>query len=447
MTTPQSTKKPHAWMYYGWYALLMLWMQGNALLHSILVFMALVSLPYYPGALRRLAQFRYFAIAWAAYVGVRLLSTLQADHPLQAWIGMGDDLRMASFALLALIYIRTREDFIRSAWASFIGFAVLGWWALAYQLWSHGSLAPAGDVIFGALEHVNYAAAFSSVAMFAMFVAFIQLPLRQGWPLLLGIIPLAIMQLPLSSRTVLMVFAAGLTAYIVWQRSWRLLIASGLLAGIIGAGLVLTPGAIQQFGTFKQYKQQAEGKGGLPSLQIRIEIWKLLWHLSEHRHILGLGPRNAGYVDLNLDKAWIAANMPETLKTTWMLDPKWKGIETYDFNHAFGGHHPVTYDPHSQYAATISETGFLGLFALLALYLAAWRSTSRHQHTSLEGAASHTVLGLLWIYGISGITIPVMFQTGGIIFFIIITSTLALISCENREHPQSDSASVHASNP
>jgi len=433
-----SHERPPAWAYAIWFIFLVGWMQGMAVLNIVWPLLLIAGIRYLPFAFRQLQTVPWFWRAWLLYEGLRITSTIFADHPGEALIGLFDDFRAISCALMALIFIRDEHDLKRAGWATFAGFASLTWWSLGYQLISFGDLQPhSNKVIFGTLAHVNYAAAWSMAAMLAMLIVLMRLPLRKGWPMLLGIIPIAIMQLPLNSRTVLLVAAVGVLVYIIWQRSWRVLLFTSAAAALLVAGLAATPYGLKQFGTFEQYKKQAEGEAGLPSVEERFEIWKLITHLVEG-HPIGLGPRNHGFVDLNAERAWLGQHMQYTISIEYGIQPGTPEFEQFDFNHPRGAPHPMCYDPHSQYTATLAETGWPGVVALLLLWaafvaLAIRNLTLGTQPARLLGEIS---LALLWIYLFAGITIPLMYQAGGIIFFSLACAMIASLTM-HREQPAS----------
>jgi hypothetical protein len=428
-------ERPRPWAYAIWFLFLVGWMQGMAVLNIVWPVALLVGLRHLPYAIRQLQLAPWLWKAWLLYEGLRIVSTLFADHPEQAMLGLFDDFRAITCALLALAFIRDKSDLIRAGWATFAGFTLLAWWSLAYQLFTYHDLLPHhAKVIFGTLAHMNYSAAWSMCAMLAMLVVLIRHPLRRSWPMLLGIIPIAMMQVALQSRTVMLVAAAGLLVYIIWQRSWRILMLSSTAAGILVAGLALSPGGLSQFGHLNQYEDQLHGKASMPSLQIRLEIWHLIGHLVADRPI-GLGPRNHGYVDLNAERAWIADNMPFVLSFVYHLKPGTPEFEQHDFNQSRNGPYPICYDPHSQYTATLAEIGWPGVAALLLLWggfivLAIRNIRLGSPATRTLGEVS---LAVLWMYLFAGITIPLMYQAGGIIFFSLACTMVASLAMHREE--------------
>ncbi|MDQ6950613.1 MAG: O-antigen ligase family protein, partial [Mariprofundales bacterium] len=409
---------PHApakWEYAIWYLFLASWMQGMAILNIAGALLLVASARHLPYALRLAGQYRMLWLAVACYEGLRILTTIFAQFPAQAAVGLFDDLRSIMIGLAALAFLRSRQQVIFAAWASFTGVTILSWWSLAWQLWHHG-LATNGDIIYGTFAHLNYSATYSMIAMLIMLLVLTRLPFRHSWPMLLGIVPIAVMQIPLSSRTVLLAAALGCGIYILIQRQWKTLMIATAMVLIMITGLSMTSTGLQQFGTTSSVEKQLEGHHGMPSIQIRLEIWGLLWQISKD-HPFGIGPRNHGYISISPYRKWIAQHMAYTFSTVHQIDTTSAAFIHFDLNHSEGGH-PVSYDPHSQYMESLVETGMLGVLSLLFLYVIpitlARRQGSQtdNEHALLQGTAMITI----WILAWSGLTITI-FHQAGLIFF------------------------------
>lgn len=401
---PMQTSK---YAYFSWLLLLVSWMQGMAVFHITLVLCILLSARYIPQAIQRLKVLPWLTIPFLLYEVIRLISTLLSEYPDKALIGIFDDFRAFTFALLTLIFLQTKDHVKEAAWATFIGFTILAWWALLYHLFTHNfSLSPSGDVIVGSFGHVNYSAIFSSIAMLIMISAFAILQGKKSWLMLIGIIPIAILQLPLGSRTTMLVTAILLITILIILRSWRGMITITALGVVFIGALSLTPSGLSQFASLSHVQQQIEGKGGIPSIQIRWEIFQVLSHLSLP-HPFGLGPRAHGFVDLNAERDFLREHFKSSSKYMYGFTTDDPRFDTFDFNHPYGPEsHPLTYDPHSQYTATIAETGIMGLLALLAIYI----SIIWHCYPLIRRKCSLTQK----IMGISGIILVAMFSLGGI---------------------------------
>lgn len=422
--------------YFSWLLLLVSWMQGMAVFHISLVLCILLSARYIPQAVQRLKVLPWLTIPFLLYEIIRLISTLLSEYPDKAMVGIFDDFRAFTFALLTLIFLQTKDNIKDAAWATFIGFTVLAWWALLYHLFTHDfSLSPSGDVIVGSFGHVNYSAVFSSIAMLIMIAAFALFSGRKSWVMLLGIIPIAILQLPLGSRTTMLATAILLIIILIILRSWRGMFAISALGIIFISALSLTPNGLSQFSSISHAKQQIEGKGGVPSIQIRWEIFQVLSHLSLP-HPFGLGPRIHGFVDLNAERDFLREHFKSSSKYMYGFTTDDPRFDTFDFNHPYGpGSHPLTYDPHSQYTATIAETGIIGLLILLAIYISiTWHSypLTQRKYSNAQRIMGISGITLVGMFALGGVTVIVFSQAGANLLFGFLTFFIAFQGIYNQ---------------
>jgi len=407
-----ASARPAKWQYAIWYLFLASWMHGMAVLNISWGLLLLAALPHFPAAWRKIQRFpKGLVFPIAAYEVLRLLSTIFAMHPKPAWIGMFDDFRYLIVALCAIVFIQTKQDLRHAVIASFIGFLTLAWSSLWFHLEKHPLWLPAfqaaSNLRYGSFGHVNYAAAWSAVAAIAMLVAFLRVPFRWKAALIIALFPIILLQAPLNSRATIIALGIAFLVLILWHRQWKSLL---LIGGLVGLLFV----ALERTGTIQHMHPTLSNGTPIPSLSIRWEIFHLIAHLVQNRP-LGLGPRNHGFVDLNAHRRWIAEHMPETLRHLYRSS----SIDQLDLNDPY----PVTYDPHSQYASTLAETGWLGLIALLWLWGAlAWYAFSLcRQPDPWKSSIGETALGMLWIYASVGFTVTLMHQPGGVIFFLMTT--------------------------
>lgn len=416
------------WEMAVWYLFLVAWMQGMALFNLAWGMLLLAAVRHVREVWPRLRPYPMIWGAALAYEGVRVVTTLFGAYPKEAAFGLFDDVRAMSVGLIALIFIRNRDECVRAAWASFIGVTVLAWWSLAWQIW-HFGLQSSGDIIFGTFAHLNYAACYSMIALLMMLLAFITLPFRKGWPLLLGIVPIAIMQLPLSSRTAMLAGGVACVGILFRYLNRKSLISiCVLLAGVV-SGLAFTANGLEQFGTLSKAERQIEGEKTMPSMQIRTEIWGLLLQVLRDNP-LGVGPRNHGFVDLNRYRGWIRSHMSFTIKAVYGVDVDSPSFDRIDFNHP----NHLTYDPHSQYFDTLVDGGVLGLVSLLMLWgaplLQSWRYRSRNDMIEVNrGGTNGFVWVTIWMLAVSGLTTAIFHQAGLVIFYMVCALVIISLEC------------------
>lgn len=422
---------PYKYASASWFLLLFIWMQGMALMHITLAICTVLSLPYFRQAFKKLKGLPFLMAAIASIEALRIVSSLLAEYPGEAFIGLFDDLRAIIFGMLALIHIRSKDDLKRAGWVSFFGFTTLAYWSLFQHLISHNwSLEPAIDVVFGTLAHVNYSAAYSSIVLIALLVTMALIPWKQGKFLLLGIIPLAMMQIPLGSRTTILVSVIVLIVLLLVFRLKKLIIYSISLVSIVAIALViLTSTGTSQFSALKNTGQLLDGHGGMPSLEIRWEIFKVISHLSM-QHPFGLGPRNYGFVDLNKEREFLKEHLQVSCRYVYGFSTDSEAFNNFDFNHPQGPMSgPITYDPHSQYTATLGETGPLGLLLLLVMYFMLAKEVMkllRPASSVLEKVLGGFGLVMLLIFILSGLTVVLLSQAGLIMLYLYIACLLML---------------------
>jgi len=427
-------KQPSKYAYISWYILLFTWVQGIALLHISLVICILLSLPLIPQAFCRLKNIPWLWVPIATYETLRVISSIMAKYPDHAFIGLFDDVRAIIFGLLALIFIRSQTDLKHVAWITFSAFTFFAYWTLGYHFITHSlSLQNTIDISLGTFGSVNYAAAITSLAMLTMLAASILLPWKSARWMFLGIFPLAVLQIPLGSRTTILVTIFLLCVLVAFLRAWKasLLIVSFAIVGFIG--LSLTPTGLAQFSSLSQSKGQLNGDARLPSIQIRWEIFQVLSHLSL-QHPFGLGPHNHPFVDLNAERDFLKEHAKTTCKYVYSLNTDSEAFKTFNFNHPQGiNSRPFTADPHSQYTALISETGPLGCILFLCIIagvirysIPLMRSTSSYQDKLLG------LSGILMMstFILSGLTVVLIYQAGNILLF----SYIAILALYNDIH-------------
>jgi len=418
-------KRAPKYAYISWYLLLFLWVQGIATLHIALAICLLLALPLIPQSIVKLKSIPWLWIPIVCYEIIRIISSTISEHPDQALIGMLDDFRAITFALLALVFLNNKEDLKHAAWITFAAFTFLAYWTLGYHLFTHNfSLQATIDIVLGTLGSVNYAAAITTIAMLSMLTAAILLPWKSARWMLLGIIPLLILQIPLGSRTTILVTIILLVMLILFLRAWK---ASLIILSLIMVGGAFSSTVLSQLPSLSQGEEQLHGNASLPSIQIRWEIFQVLSHLSL-QHIFGLGPRNHGYVDLNAERSFLKEHAKTTCKYVYGFTTDSKEFATFDFSHPKDFESiPFTYDPHSQYTAVISETGPLGLILLFFIYAGLIRYTvplirsQSHHSDRLLGLSG---LLMLAVFLLSGLTVVLIYQAGNIILFSYI-ATLA----------------------
>lgn len=422
-------KRPPAYAYISWYVLLFAWVQGIVTLHIGLLLCLLLSLRFIPQAISKLKNIPWLWIPVACYEVIRIISSMISDHPEQAFIGIFDDVRAIIFGLLALVFLNNKQDLKHAAWITFAAFTFLAYWTLGYHLLTHDfSLQPTVDIVLGTLGSVNYAAAITTIAMLSMIAAALLLPCRSARWMLLGIIPLIILQIPLGSRTTILVTIILLFMLIIFLRAWKASFVIASLIVLIIGGLTFTSTGLSQLPSLSQSEKQLHGNAGLPSLQIRWEIFQVLSHLSL-QHILGLGPRNHGYVDLNAERSFLKEHAKTICKYVYGFTTDSEKFKHFDFNNPIlGGNTRLTADPHSQYTIVISETGPLGLILLFLIYAGLIRysiplilTQSSYQYR-LFGISSMLMLA---VFILSGLTVVLIYQAGNLILF----GYIAILAC------------------
>jgi len=420
-------KRAPFYAYISWYILLFSWVQGIAALHISLVICLLLSLRFIPQALPKLKNIPWLWIPIASYEVIRIVSSFMAAYPSEAFIGIFDDFRAISFGLLALVFLQNKEDLKHAAWITFAAFTFLAYWTLAFHLFTHAfSLQSTIDIVLGTLGSVNYAAAITTIAMLSMLTATILLPWKSSRWIFLGILPLIFLQIPLGSRTTILVTIILLFVLIIYLRAWKATILTASLTATILVGLAFTSTGLSQFDSLLHNKEQYHNQTKLPSIQIRWEIFQVLSHLSL-QHILGLGPSNHAYVDLNSERDFLKKHARLTCKYAYGLtDPT--AFDSFDFNHPQGpGSRPFTADPHSQYTAILSETGPLGIIAVLFITFGLIRYTIPLIQS--KSSLQYKLLGLsgalmLAVFSLSGLTVVLVYQAGNLMLFAYI-ATLA----------------------
>ncbi|RMD99765.1 MAG: hypothetical protein D6816_14505, partial [Bacteroidetes bacterium] len=363
----------------------------------------LLSFRFLPIAFERLKTVPMVWKTLLAWEALRLISSIMAEHPSAAFAGMVDDVRGIAFGLLALIYLRSREDLIVAAKFTGIGLFIVSAWVLRNQLLVNPTLN-AGLFETGTLSAANSAAVYTSIAIIILVALISQLPMRRALILLPLLMPLLILQIPYSSRsTILFTFLIlGLTIYLLGNR--QTMMRMSLVGLILLSPLLATQFAKNSLQTVSSIAESGE-LAKSPSLEIRWEIFQLLAHLSL-KHPFGLGPRNHGLVDLNKERDYLREHFAFSAKHLYGLDASSPEFDSYDFNHPHGHSRPVTNDPHSQYAATLAETGPLGLALLGLIYLMLIRLA-----LPLVRNGSDIVIR---ICGISGLVSCAMFVLGGL---------------------------------
>lgn len=414
---------PAKWQYGLLYLFLALWMQGEAFLNIIWPLLLLVSLPYISFAFERIKTYRWLWISIVSYLSVRLFSVAFAMDSKLAALGIIDDLRVFTIGLLLLTYIRTKDQLKKSVIATLAGFGVLAWHALLLHWFTTHSLAPAQNVEFGSLAHVNYAAAFTSVVLFSILVASRHVSKRWLFAITLIAIPLCILQAPLSSRTTLLLLAITVVGYLVYKRpGW-------ITAGMILSSIVLVLGVLSQQRGLDQFNG-IEKPTERPSIYIRIDIWKTLFHVWKENP-LGIGPRNFNLIDLNQYREWIHQNTPLTAKLFYGEAAMNNGLQGIDLNKT--GHF-VT-DPHNHYVGLFTESGPLALLAFLSYLLAAFVLAIRHSHVknNWTSAFGEAAAGGLFLMSSASVMVALFYQSGGIITIMLIGFLLTSIDIHGTE--------------
>jgi len=416
-------KRAPKYAYISWYLLLFLWVQGIATLHIALAICLLLALPMIPQSIAKLKSIPWLWIPIVCYEVIRIISSIMSEHPYQAFIGMLDDFRAIMFALLTLVFLNNRQDFKHAGWITFAAFTFLAYWTLGYHFFTHEfPLQATTDIILGTLGSVNYAAAITTIAMLSMLAAAILLPWKSSRWMFLGMIPLLILQIPLGSRTTILATIILLVTLIFFLRAWK---TSLIILSLIIVGGTFSSTILSQLPSLSQSKEQLHGHASLPSIQIRWEIFQVLSHLSL-QHILGSGPRNHSYADLNSIRPFLKEHAQTTCKYVYGFTTDSKAFATFDFNHPHGPQsHPFTNDPHSQYTAVISETGPIGLILLFLIYAGVMRYTIPLIHS--QSHYSDRLLGLsgilmLAVFLLSGLTVVLIYQSGSIMLFAYIAA-------------------------
>jgi len=422
-------ERPSNYAYFSWYVLLFSWVQNIVICHVALAICALMAIYHFPQAILKLKSIPGVWIPVLCYEVIRLVSAAISAHPSAAFIGLFDDLRAIVFGLLVLVFLQKKTDLQNAAWISLAGFVFFACSKLLYHLFFQAlSLQPTIQIKLGMLGSVNNAAAITSIVMLSALAASILLPYKSSRWIILGLIPLVILQAPLGSRTTILVTILLLSLLIVFFRAWKASIVILFLALIIGVGLFYTPTGISQFASLEQSKEQLKGHATMPSIQIRWEIFQTIWHLSL-QHVLGLGPRNNNYVDLNAERDFLKEHARTICKDVYGFDTNSKQFVTFDFNHPQGiGSYPFTHDPHSQYTSVISETGPVGLILLFLIYAGLFRYTI--PLLQVTNPIDQRILGIsgvlmLLVFLLSGITVVLIYQAGNMILF----GYIAALSC------------------
>jgi len=421
--------------YVSWYILIFSWMQGIAVLHITLLICTLLSLPFIPNAVKKLKSIPWVYIPVVSYEAIRLLSAVMSEHPDKAFIGIFDDFRAITFGFLTLLFLNNRKDLKYAAWITFSGFTSFAYWVLLYHLYTHhGSLQPTIDIHLGTLGSVNYAAAIYAMVMLSMITAAIILPRKYMFWMVLGIIPFAILQIPLGSRTTMMVTVILCLAIILFLRAWKAMLPLAFLGMITLAFLAFTPTGLSQFSSLAQSKEQITGHGGIPSIQIRWEIFQVLAHLSL-QHTLGLGPKNHIYVNLNHERKFLKEHAKAICRYVYGFTTDSKQFRTFNFNHPTGSKsHPFTSDPHSQYTIVLSETGPIGCFFLLMVFAGILRYSIpmlAFKHDIQQKLLALSGITMLSVFLLSGLTVVLIYQAGNLMLFGYMA---ALASNKNFSH-------------
>lgn len=414
---------PTHWHYAIWYGFLFLWMQGEALLNILWALLLLVSLPYISIAIERIKPYKWLWISIAAYLGLRLISITYAIDAKYALYGITDDLRIFTTGLVALVYLGSKQAIQRSLIASLAGFGVLAWHVLWIHWSTYHSLERTANVEFGSLAHLNYAAAFTSVVLFCLFVASQHISRRWLYGIAAIAIPLCILQAPLSSRTTLILFTITAVIYLLLKRSS--LVAGAIVFTTLAAiGLTLgqTTTGVSQF-------QGIEKPMERPSIYIRVDVWKTLYHIWQ-QHPFGTGPRSFNAIDLNMYRSWVVENAPRTAAVLYgeaALKNKLTGIDLKQRSF-------IT-DPHSHYVALLVENGPLGLLAFVSYLLAAFTLSIRYLKSPNNwiSGVSEAVTGSLFLLGGCAVMTALFYQSGGIITVIMIAFLISSIAIYDAE--------------
>ncbi|MBF0282147.1 MAG: O-antigen ligase family protein [Zetaproteobacteria bacterium] len=411
-----------------WYAFLALWMQGEALLNILWAFLLITSFMQIKHGVRALSEYRWLSYSIMAYLGMRIVSISYAIAPYQALTAIIDDLRIFSIGIIAISLIRTQEQLAKSVLFSFIGFLFLGWHALEIQ-WSliHGLATPANlNVEFGSLAHMNYAAAFSSIIIFTGIVAWFHFS-HIKWKILIAllIIPLALMQIPLSSRTTMLISGAIIALFLIYKLPIiKAFVFISVCAGVVLFSLWQVPGGIKQFEEVKQ-PQSA------PSVWIRVDVWKTLIHITES-YPFGIGPRGFNSIDLNPYKIWMFENINRTLTHYYPQKEIEQQLQFTDMNHP---HHLVT-DPHSHYISIYAENGIIGLLLFLA-WLGAMLMLAiqnlRHSDQHVRPFAEAMLGGLVIMAGCATMT-ALFYQSGGIITILLMAFLISSLRISHKDN-------------
>jgi len=254
--------------------------------------------------------------------------------------------------------------------------------------------------------------------------------------MILGIIPLIFLQIPLGSRTTILVSILLLSSLIIFFRAWKASLLIISLAAVVTISLSLTPAGLSQFKSLSHAKEQVHGEASMPSIQIRWEIFQVLSHLSL-QHPLGLGPRNYAYVDLNAIRPFLKEHAKTTCKHWYKLEENSEIFNTFDFNHP-NSHPHLAADPHSQYTAVIAETGVIGLILFLSIFIGLIRYTI--PLLSKNSSIQNKLLGasgmlMLSVFTLSGVTVVLIYQAGSLMLF----GYIATLICMQHINPKLDS--------
>jgi len=410
-----------------WFLFLLGWMQGMAFLNVLWGLLFITCLFYLPAIIGRINKFKVFFYALLVYEFVRFITTIFAQFPREASVGLLDDFRAITIGFAVLLFVRDEKTLVRSAWVSFIGFTILSWWALIWQL-IHFGFDTSGDIIFGVFGHLNYAALYSMTVMLIMMLVLIHVRIKKSWPMLIGIVPIVLMQGPLSSRAVIGAGCVAILVYFLYKPNIKSLIISSSIALALLASFSYSERGYLFFAQQVQHVSLvsnafAESNDGEAdkktvmfediSLQIRWEIWGLLFQVMKN-HPFGIGPRNHGYIDLTPYKEWMAEHMEITSKN---IMPS--GLVSVNRLIEM----PITYDPHSLYVEVLVDTGLLGLCSLLILWCVSLLKTRRRGCD--QDWYGDAVLLMIWLYLVVGLMVSLFHQAGMIIFLMIVVGLLS----------------------
>lgn len=395
----------------SWKLFLLGWMHGMALFNALWIVAMLASIPLWREGWQRARKAQWpRMLLWSllGYEATRWLGALvAAPNGMEALRGVYDDLRMLGIFWLAWLHLRSRNDLIQAAWLSWLGFSILAWWALGLHWIRHHNLSMAISVTYGTFGHVNYAAAWSGSILLISFWSAPFLSWRQRAVLLAGWIPMLVLMAPLGSRTTIIAMSLGALGMALLhpkRKKPMILSAAFLLLALIG--ILAWTHNTAQFRVFEHFTHAG-------SFTVRADLFRLSIRIAKD-HPLGLGPRGHGFLDLHPYRTWIEHQAPALFRYHYQ-------------NHWSDTAISPLYDPHSQYANTLLEGGWLGLGFLLAL----WASIAffafrllKSKHT-ISQAIAGALLVIVWMYASCGTTVMVMHQAGGAILFGLLAAGVA----------------------